>query len=57
LFSGRIAFMGMMANAFEKLPTWAKGILVVLAILGGIYCVARYGFWPTLLRAIFSPEI
>jgi hypothetical protein len=42
-------------KAFDKLPGWARVILVVLTVMGSVYCIARYGFSSFLLHAIFSP--
>ena len=39
----------------DKLPTWAKFILIVLTVLGSVYCISYYGFWSFLLHVIFSP--
>jgi hypothetical protein len=51
--------MGLISKAIDKivdpLPTWAKGILGLLLVIGLIYGVAREGFL-FLLRVIFSPE-
>ena len=42
-------------KAIDKLPTWVKFILFVLAVMGSVYCISRYGFWSFLLKVIFSP--
>jgi hypothetical protein len=47
--------MKWISKAIDKLPTWAKLILMVLTVIGSVYCIARYGFWSFLLHAIFSP--
>ena len=53
--------MGFISRALDRvidpLPTWAKGILGLLVLIGSIYCMARYGFWSFLLKVIFSPDI
>jgi len=43
------------SRAIDKLPKWAKFILVVLLVLGSAYYIAHYGFFSFLLRMIFSP--
>jgi hypothetical protein len=52
--------MGLIARAIDKivdpLPTWAKGILGLLVVIGCIYGIIREGFW-FILKVIFSPEI
>ena len=50
-----MAIMGLIARATDKLPTWAKWICMLFAVLGCVYYIARYGFWSFLLRTIFSP--
>jgi hypothetical protein len=47
--------MEWISRAVDKLPTWAKAILLVLAILGTVDGIARHGFFPFMLRVIFSP--
>jgi hypothetical protein len=39
----------------DKLPTWVKFILMVLTVLGSVYCISCYGFWSFLLKVVFSP--
>ncbi len=51
-----IAAMGVVSRAIDKVPTWAKVVLGVVAIVGSVYYVAQYGFWTFILHAIFSPE-
>jgi hypothetical protein len=48
--------MGYISRAIDRLPTWAKFILGILAVVGTIYGIARDGFW-FLLRVIFSPDL
>jgi len=57
LFSESIANMFYKAidKVVDKLPTWVKFILVVLTVVLSMYCIAKYGFWSFLLKAIFSP--
>jgi hypothetical protein len=55
LFSERMAIMGSISGAVDKLPTWAKLICMVITVLGSVYCIARYGFFSFLLHVIFSP--
>lgn len=55
LFSGRMAFMEWISRAIDKLPAWAKLTCVAFAVLGSVYCIARFGFWSFLLRVVFSP--
>jgi hypothetical protein len=50
-----MAIMGLTSRAIDKLPTWAKLILGILAVLGSVYYIANYGFFTFLLRMIFSP--
>ena len=47
--------MQCLSKAIDKLPTWAKLILMVLAVFGSAYFIARYGFFSFLLHLIFSP--
>jgi hypothetical protein len=51
--------MGLISKAVDKivdpLPTWAKGILGLLVVIGVIYGFYREGFW-FLLRVIFAPD-
>jgi len=47
--------MEWISRAIDKLPTWAKLILMVLTVISSVYCISRYGSWPFLLKAIFSP--
>lgn len=49
--------MGLISRAVDRLPIWAKSILGLLAIIGVIYAIAREGFWPVLLKTIFSPDL
>ncbi len=57
MFSESMAIMFYKAidKVIDKLPTWVKFILLVLTVLGSVYCISRYGFWSFLLRVIFSP--
>jgi len=50
-----IMFYKTIDKVVDKLPTWVKFILMVLTVLGSVYCISRYGFWSFLLRVIFSP--
>jgi hypothetical protein len=54
-----MAVMGPISRAIsrgiDRLPRWAKLILMVLALVGNVYYMARYGFFSYLLRMIFSP--
>jgi hypothetical protein len=51
--------MGLISRAIDKivdpLPTWAKGILGLLIVIGFIYGIIHEGFW-FLLRVLFAPE-
>ena len=51
--------MGLISRAIDKivdpLPTWAKGILGLLIVIGFIYGIIHDGFW-FLLRVLFAPE-
>ncbi len=47
--------MASISRAIDKLPTWAKLILIVFTVLGSVYYIARYGFLSFLLHVIFSP--
>jgi hypothetical protein len=48
--------MGVISKTIDKLPTWAKIILGILALAAFIYGLATEG--PIIiLKAIFSPEI
>jgi hypothetical protein len=38
-----------------QLPPWANLILMILAAIVSLYCIARVGLGPVLLKAIFSP--
>jgi hypothetical protein len=49
--------MGLISRGIDKLPTWAKFILMVLTVLGSVYYIAHYGFFTFLLRMIFSPDL
>ena len=49
--------MGLISRAVDRLPIWAKGILGLLAVIVTIYAIAKQGFWPVLLKAIFSPDL
>jgi len=44
-----------MGKVVDKLPLWGKVIFYILTLALGVYCIARYGFWTTLLKTIFSP--
>jgi hypothetical protein len=54
-----VEWLSVISNAldkvFNKLPTWAKVIFVVLTIVGSVYMIAKDGFWYFILRVIFSP--
>jgi hypothetical protein len=52
-----LAGMGVMSRGIDKLPSWVRVILMLIAIGASIYYVAHYGFFSFLLRMIFSPEI
>jgi hypothetical protein len=39
----------------DKLPRWAKVILMVLVVVGCVYYIAHFGFLTFLLKMIFSP--
>jgi hypothetical protein len=51
--------MGLISRAIDKivdpLPTWAKGILGLLVVIGFIYDIIHEGFW-FLLRVLFAPD-
>jgi hypothetical protein len=51
--------MGLISRAIDKivdpLPTWAKGVLGSLIVVGFIYGIIREGFW-FLLRVLFAPD-
>jgi hypothetical protein len=51
--------MGLISRAIDKivdpLPTWAKGILGLLVVIGFIYGIIHEGFW-FLLRVLFAPD-
>jgi hypothetical protein len=49
--------MGLISNAIDKLPKWAKVVLFVAIIVSSISCIVKYGFFTFLIRMIFSPEI
>jgi hypothetical protein len=49
-----MAGMGYVSKAFDRLPAWARLVLMVAGLAAGIFGVARYG-WTFLLKAIFSP--
>jgi len=50
-----MAVMKWISKTIDKLPMWAKLILMALTVLGSAYSIARYGFFSFLLRVIFSP--
>ncbi|MES2392857.1 MAG: hypothetical protein V4555_14525 [Acidobacteriota bacterium] len=50
-----MAAMWTSTNVLDKLPKWAQTTLMLLAIPASLYCIARYGVWHFILRAIFSP--
>jgi hypothetical protein len=52
-----LAGMGLISNAIDKLPKWAKVVLFVAIIVSSISCIVKYGFFTFLIRMIFSPEI
>ena len=39
----------------DKLPSWAKVIVLVVGGVCFLYSIAHYGLGATLLRVIFSP--
>jgi hypothetical protein len=51
--------MGPISRGIDKivnpLPTWAKGILGLLVVIGFIYGIIHEGFW-FLLRVLFAPD-
>ena len=51
--------MGLISRAIDKivdpLPTWAKGILGLLVVIGFICGIIHEGFW-FLLRVLFAPD-
>lgn len=48
--------MGVISRGFDKLPKWLRIVLMVLAVVGCIYGIAREG-WIFVLKVIFSPEL
>ncbi len=48
--------MGVVSRTLDKLPTWARVALGIIAILMSMYYVARYGLFSFLIRMIFSPD-
>lgn len=52
--------MGLISKAIDKivdpLPTWAKGILGLLIVIGCIYGIIREGFFWFLLRVLLAPD-
>jgi hypothetical protein len=49
--------MGLVSRSIDKLPRWAQVILMILGMIAGVYSIAQYGFWSTILHAIFSPVL
>ncbi len=47
--------MGMVSNAVDKLPRWAKATLLSVAAVGCVYLIATMGLDNFLLHLIFSP--
>jgi hypothetical protein len=47
--------MEAISKSIDRLPTWAKLILMLVTVLGSVYYIAHYGFLSFLLRVIFSP--
>lgn len=45
--------MGLISRGVDKLPSGAMLILIAVAVVGGVYCIAREGFFIFLLRLIF----
>jgi len=45
----------LISKAVDRLPKWAQRTFMAFAVIGSVYCIARYGFWSFLLRLIFSP--
>jgi hypothetical protein len=39
----------------DALPSWARGIVIVLGVVFFFYSIAHYGLGSTLLHVIFSP--
>jgi hypothetical protein len=48
--------MGVISRAIDKLPRWARVILIVVGLAFFVYGIAHEG-WIFILKAIFSPEI
>lgn len=46
---------GVVDKLIDKLPAWAKPVLVAVTLLGSVYCVVRYGFLSFVLHVIFRP--
>ena len=59
MFSEKMSIMGPISRALDrlidKLPRWAKLILMVFVAVGCVYYIAHYGFFIFLLKMIFSP--
>ena len=50
-----MTIVDLISKTIDKLPPWAKLLGAVLAIVGSVYCIARYGLASFLLHVIFSP--
>jgi hypothetical protein len=44
-----------LGKVFVRIPAWAKVIWVILTILAGVYCIARYGLLSFILHVLLSP--
>jgi hypothetical protein len=53
----RMAAVGLISRAIDKLPTWAKLICWILVVIVSMYCILHYGFVHFLLRVILSPDL
>jgi hypothetical protein len=42
-------------DLMDRLPTWAKLIVMVIGVAAGLYAIAHYGLRSLLLHTIFSP--
>jgi SNF family Na+-dependent transporter len=51
-----MAGMGVISRGFDKLPTWMRVVLMILAVAVCIYGITRDG-WTILLKVIFSPDL
>jgi len=48
--------MAIISRGIDKLPRWMQVVLMILAVAGIIYGIAREG-WIFLLKVIFSPDL